>query len=107
MVQQLQLQLKQLKQQLTDESLKAENLNADCSLLKIESNKVESLKSKCENLEKELYETKANKHQLLNQYEFMNSKKYDESNENYENENKLLNSQIRNLVSIFTKLLIY
>ena len=101
LVQQQQLQLKQLKQQLTEESLKAENLNADCSLLKIESNKIESLKSKCENLEKELYETKANKHQLLNQYEFMNCKKYDESSENYENENKLLNSQIRNLVSIF------
>ncbi len=86
--QQYLMQIKTLKQQVTDETLKAENLSTDCSLLKIESNKVDSLRLRCESLERELSEartTKSNNNIALNE-------DYTESDNN-----KLLMSQIRNL----------
>ena len=96
--QQQQHQIKQLKQQLTAEQLKHENLNADFSLLKLEANKLESLKAKCEHLEAELKETRANKLNRLSEYE-MTASRFNETNEKYENEIKMLNSQITSLVS--------
>ncbi len=83
--QQYQAQVKALKQQVTDETLKAENLSTDCSLLKIESNKVDALRMKCEHLEKELAEARTAKSSAGDDYS--------ES----DNNSKLLMSQIRNL----------
>jgi chromosome segregation ATPase len=103
--QQQQQQIKQLKQQLTSETLKHESLNADFSLLKLEASKLESLKSKCDHLESELKETRANKLTRLNDYE-QTAHKFHETNEKYENEIKMLNSQINNLVSKHKKKLI-
>lgn len=54
-----QQQIKQLKQQLTAESLKVESANTDYSLVKLELNKVDTLKLKCESLERELNSARA------------------------------------------------
>lgn len=104
--QQQQQTIKQLKQQLTSEQLKHENLNTDLSLLKLEANKLESLKAKCDHLESELKETRASKINRLNEYE-STAHRYNETNEKYENEIKMLTNQITNLVSlnIFQKLI--
>lgn len=93
-----QQQIKQMKQQLTAEQLKHENLNADFSLLKLETSKLESLKAKCDHLEAELREAKSNKLNRLSEYE-MTASKFNETNEKYETEIKMLNSQISSLVS--------
>lgn len=95
--QQLQ-QIKQLKQQLTAETLKVESLNADYALLKIECNKMDAIKQKCEGLEKELAESRDNKLKKINEYE-SSSKRYHETNDKYENEIKLLNAQFTSLVN--------
>lgn len=96
--QQQQQLIKQLKQQLTAETLKHESLNADFSLLKLEANKLESLKAKCDHLEAELKETRSNKLSRLNEYE-STAHKFHETNEKYEIEIKMLNNQIASLVS--------
>ncbi len=89
--QQYQAQVKALKQQVTDETLKAENLSTDCSLLKIESNKVDALRMKCEHLEKELAEARTAK--SSSGVGSCGGDDYSES----DNNSKLLMSQIRNL----------
>ncbi len=91
--------MKQLKQQLTAETLKVESLNADYALLKIEVNKMDAVKQKCESLERELAESRDNKLKKINEYE-SSSKRYHETNDKYENEIKLLNAQSISLVSI-------
>jgi len=96
--QQQQQLIKQLKQQLTTETLKHESLNADFSLLKLEANKLESLKAKCDHLEAELRETRSSKLSRLSEYE-STANKFNETNEKYENEIKMLNNQIASLVS--------
>jgi chromosome segregation ATPase len=92
-------QIKQLKQELTDEILKYENLHTEFSLLKLEINKLNQFKIKCDYLEKELAESRANKLQKINEYE-ANTKKYYEAGDKLENENRLLVAQLTSMVSM-------
>ncbi len=92
-------QIKQLKQELTDEILKYENLHTEFSLLKLEINKLNQFKIKCDYLEKELAESRANKLQKINEYE-ANTKKYYEAGDKLENENRLLMAQLTSMVSM-------
>ena len=96
LIQQHQFQIKVLKQQVTEETLKCENLSADFSLLKLEANKVESLKLKCDFLEKELADTKAARvmnSSMTSSYHEMVDGPLDRD---LEGENKLLVSQVKN-----------
>ena len=92
-------QIKQVKQELTDEILKYENLQTECSMLKLEVNKLNQYRIKCDYLEKELVESRANKLQKINEYE-ANTRKYYEAGDKLENENRLLLAQLTSLVSI-------
>lgn len=87
-----------MRQELTAETLKNENLCADYALLKLDLNKLESFRIKSENLERELAEFRSNKMQRLNEYESSN-RKYSESSDKHDYEIKILHSQVTNLVS--------
>lgn len=63
----------------------------------MESNKVESLKMKCEFLERELKDAKMTK-ERSNYTHHQFESKHETSSENFESENKLLANQIKNLV---------
>ncbi|CAF0705935.1 unnamed protein product [Brachionus calyciflorus] len=86
----------QLKHELTNECLKNENLAADYALLKLEMNKIESYRNKCEHLEKELDDLKRIKFNKINEYETTN-RKFSETSDKYEYEIKILNTQINSL----------
>lgn len=95
-------ELKQKKQELVNEALKADGLSSEYARLKVEVSRLESFRQKSEALEKELVEVKAAKAQRSNDYDLMmmttNRRAY-ESGEKFESEIKLLNSQVSSLVS--------
>ncbi|RNA20128.1 hypothetical protein BpHYR1_015548 [Brachionus plicatilis] len=89
----------QLEHRLTDQTLKSESLAADLALRHIELGKIESYKSKCANLERELDELKRLKGDRVNDFD-SRSRKLSESSEKYEYEMKILNAQMYSLVSV-------
>jgi chromosome segregation ATPase len=92
-------EIKHLKQDLKTEAVKFEKLHADYEFARLELNKMELAKMKADQLEREMYDLKTTKLQRLQDLE-VGHKRYSETLEKYENEIKLLNAQMINLVNI-------
>ena len=97
---QQQEEIKQLKQEIKNDSIKFEKLHADYEYARLELNKMELSKMKADQLEREMNEIKNTKLLKLSELETHN-KKYSETIEKFENEIKLLNAQMLNLVIYF------
>ncbi len=90
-------EINKLRQILKNEALRFEKLQSDYEQTRVEINKMELVRIKAEQYERELYEIKSSKLERLNELEF-GHKKYSETLEKYENEIKLLNAQMINIV---------
>jgi chromosome segregation ATPase len=93
-------EVKCLKLEAKGDAMKFEKLQADYESARIELNKMELAKMKADQLEREMYDVKTTKLQRLQELE-IGHKRYTEMLEKLENEIKLLNAQMINLVSFY------